>query len=139
KALNDFKPDLVAIPGWSSTGALAALGWTRRRSIPAILMSASTARDRRRRAWREKVKRRIVGLCSAGIAGGRLQSDYLAALSLPRHRIFEAYDSVDNDYFIRTSDASRRQAASLRRSLELPERYFLVSSRFVPKKNLPCL
>jgi len=45
QALDQAKPEVVFIPGWSSPAALAALGWCRRTGIPAIIMSASQRID----------------------------------------------------------------------------------------------
>lgn len=137
--LDTLNPDAVAIPGWSERGSLAALEWCRRKERPAIMMSASTAHDERRKWWKEALKRRIIGLCGAGLAGGRLQIDYLAQLGMSREQIFAGYDVVDNDYFSAGADAARRHATDIRKRMGLPPRYFLASARFVPKKNLACL
>src|ERR1035441_672915 len=51
--LDDLRPDAVAIPGWSSVAALAALGWCVRQAVPAVLMSESNLWDERRVAWKE--------------------------------------------------------------------------------------
>ena len=89
----------VAIPGWSFKGALAALRWSVNNQVPAITMSESNAWDEPRKSWREAVKRRVVGLCSAGLVGGTPQAEYLEQLGMRRDRIFPGYDAVDNGYF----------------------------------------
>jgi glycosyltransferase involved in cell wall biosynthesis len=99
-------------------------------------MSESTAWDERRRWWKERVKQRLVGLCSAALVGGRPHADYLASLGMPRERIFPGYDAVDNGHFTTGADAARHEAAAVRRRLGLPTHYFLASARFIPKKNL---
>ena len=138
-ALDEARPEVVAVPGWSSRGALAALRWCCRTRTPAVLLSESTAADERRVWWKELVKRRIVRLCQAALVGGSLQRDYVVRLGMPPARVFLGYDVVDNDHFHLGAAAARDRAAELRQRLELPERYFLASSRFVPKKNLPAL
>ena len=134
--LSTLRPDVVAIPGWSHRGALAALLWCQRRHIPAILMTESTARDAARRPWKEAVKRRIVARFSAALAGGEAHIAYLRELGMPPERVFDGYDVVDNDHFACAAEATRRRPAAARRRLGLPERYFLASCRFVEKKNL---
>ena len=134
--LDEEMPDAVAVPGWASAGALSALDWCRRRRRPAIIMSESTAMDERRVAWKEWIKRRIVRLAAGGLVGGRPHRDYMRSLGLPDQRIFEGYDVVDNGYFEAGADSVQAQGDALRASLELPEHYFLASSRFVEKKNL---
>lgn len=135
--LDQIDPAVVAVPGWATPLAYGALRWCVDRGRPAVVMSESTAGDTPRRAIQESVKRQIVGLFSGGLVGGKPQADYLASLGMPRERIFDGYDVVDNDYF---ADAKRRvigvQASVIRKRVGLPENYFLASARFIEKKNL---
>lgn len=137
-ALEQARPSAVAVPGWTDRAALAAILWCMRpdRRTPVVVMSASTVRDAPRVWWKEWIKRRIVGLCGAGLAGGTLQTEYLAQLGMPVARIFTGYDVVDNEHFAAGAETARREAATLRARLALPERYFLACNRFVEKKNL---
>jgi glycosyltransferase involved in cell wall biosynthesis len=135
-ALEESRPEAVAIPGWSDRGALATLRWCGRQGVPVVVMSESTAWDERRVWWKELIKRRVVKLCQAGLVGGSRHVDYLAQLGMQRERIMTGYDVVDNDHFEKGAKAAREQAAKVRQRLGLPERYFLACSRFVAKKNL---
>jgi glycosyltransferase involved in cell wall biosynthesis len=85
------------------------------------------------------MKRRVVGLCSAGLAGGTPQADYLTELGLPADHVFVGYDVVDNGYFQGKAAEARRQRAEVRRKYALPENYFVACSRFGEKKNIPWL
>ena len=138
-ALAAAKPSVVVVPGWSDAGALAALEWSIRNNVPAIVMSESTAWDEPRVAWKEWTKRRLVGLCSAGLAGGTPHAEYLIQLGLPRENISLGYDAVDNNYFAANAAAARANPSAVRRQHGLPENYFLASARFIEKKNLPRL
>ena len=139
KTLDEQQPAAVAIPGWSEKGALAALSWCLQAGRPAIVMSESQTSDQERSWSKETIKRRVIGLCASGLAGGRPQVDYLAALGMPRERIFTGYGVVDNAYFAQRADAARRDAAAVRARLNLPERFFVACNRFIEKKNLPRL
>jgi len=99
-------------------------------------MSESNAFDDKRYALAELVKRIVVSLFSAGLAGGQLQREYLITLGLARNRVFTGYDVVDNEYFATNAARVRENQTAFRRELKLPEKYFLASARFVPKKNL---
>ena len=136
KGLDDCRPAAVAIPGWADMVAFGALQWCGARAVPAIMMSETTQWDESRRVWKEWVKRRLVRMCAAGLVGGRPHAEYLEHLGVPRRNIFQGYDAVDNDYFVRESAAARKQAQAIRSRLELPENFFLASARFVEKKNL---
>jgi glycosyltransferase involved in cell wall biosynthesis len=138
-ALDCAAPSAVFIPGWATAAALAALTWCLRNWRHAIVMSESTAQDDRRRWHKEIIKKRVVRLFSAGLVGGQLHADYLTALGMPRAMIFPGYDVVDNDYFAHAAAAARQDEAATRATFKVPAAYFLASSRFIPKKNLPGL
>jgi glycosyltransferase involved in cell wall biosynthesis len=136
KQLRSIKPAAVAIPGWSHKAALAALQWCLQADVPAVVMSDSNLFDVPRHWWREGIKKRLVQLYSAGFAAGTAQARYLEYLGLRPDQISIGYDAVDNEYFGTGAAQSRRESASLRFKLRLPERYFLASARFVPHKNI---
>ena len=139
KALCEADPEVAMIPGWGTPASLIALEWCLRNRRPAVVMSESNAFDEKRYAFTESIKRIVVSLFSAGLAGGQLQMEYLIVLGLPRDRVFTGYDVVDNEYFRRKAEEVRSHASEARRKYGLPEKYFLASARFVPKKNLPTL
>lgn len=136
RTLDEIRPQVVVVPGWSSADALSALGWCVHNRIPAVVMSESTAWDEKRVSWKEWIKSRLVKLCAAGFAGGTPHADYLAQLGLPRKNIFLGYDVVDNTHFAAQADFIRGQAEANRKLHGLPQKYFLASARFVEKKNL---
>jgi glycosyltransferase involved in cell wall biosynthesis len=135
-ALDAADPAVVCITGWSHSEALAMLLWARERGRPVVLMSESTAHDATRSFVREAIKRHIVGLCDVALVGGKAQRRYVESLGMPSDRVFIGYDAVDNDFFARGAAAARADAAAVRATFGLPERYFLASCRFIAKKNL---
>jgi hypothetical protein len=102
-------------------------------------MTESGAGDKSRSRSSEWIKTKVLTLCPAALAGGSRHRDYLLELGLKRDRIFLGYDAVDNDYFEYGAQAARTNAGGIRASLSLPEKYFLASARFLPKKNLVTL
>lgn len=131
--LDEIRPDVVCVSGWGLEVSLAAMKWAAARSVPIVMLSESNEFDEVRSNIKEWIKRRLVGLCSAGLAGGSPQADYLQKLGLPRERVFKGYDIVDNDYFARES---AKALGCRREQLGLPQRYFLACARFGKKKNL---
>lgn len=137
RALDESGCNIVALNGWSVREARAALGWRRAaRGRRAVLMSETKRDDGPRYWWKEWVKRRFVARCDTALVGGRVQADYLGQLGLDRDRIFTGYDAVDNAYFEAGAEVARRSAEELRRRYRLPDRYFLVCTRFLPRKNV---
>ncbi|MBL8552329.1 MAG: glycosyltransferase family 4 protein [Hyphomonadaceae bacterium] len=135
-ALDEHRPDVLAVPGWAQHYALAMLEWARRHRVPAIMMSDSQEIDYPRTAIGEWIKRRVVRTCSAALVAGRRHIDYVEKLGLPRAHAFTGYDVVDNDHFSAGAARVHASGALSRIGLSLPEHYFLASARFVVTKNL---
>lgn len=141
EVLTAFRPDVVALSGWAFLADLVALKFCRRNGIPTICMSETNPWDFARHPVLEKAKKGIVAHFSAGITTSQSQMAYLTGLGLPEEAVFSGYNVIDNDYF-RSSAARWRNASSFppAKARDLPVdsrgRYFLASSRFVPKKNL---
>jgi glycosyltransferase involved in cell wall biosynthesis len=138
-AIDQTKPEVVAVNGWNNFGSLVAVNCCVQRGIPMVVMSESCRHDEPRTWWKEAVKRRIIGLYSAALVGGQRHAEYLAELGMPVDRIFTGYDVVDNDYFCERARQIRNRKSELRNVYGLPENYFLASARFIDKKNLPRL
>jgi 1,2-diacylglycerol 3-alpha-glucosyltransferase len=136
EALDQLRPQVVAIPGWSDPCSLAVLRWCQTHTVPAVMMSETTAWDDTRKWWKEGLKRRIVKLCRAGLVGGRAHAAYLAQLGMAPEKIFFGYDVVDNEHFAAGAATARSEEQAVRRKCGLPENYFLASARFIEKKNL---
>lgn len=139
QALERAAPDAIAIPGWADKAGLAALRWALRKAVPVVVMSESNEADHGRNVWRELIKRHIVGLCSAALAGGSRAAAYLAALGMPAERISIGYDVIDNGYFRQGAAAIRGDTSVARAALGLPERFFLTCCRLIDKKNIAFL
>jgi glycosyltransferase involved in cell wall biosynthesis len=135
-ALEQANPDVVAVNGWNNFGSLVAAKSCVRRGIPMVVMSESSRQDESRTWLKEAIKRRIVGLYSAGLVGGQYHVEYLVELGMSAERIFTGYDVVDNDYFERRVGEIRDSSVEIRKKYSLPENYFLASARFIEKKNL---
>ena len=136
EVLDVIRPDVVCVSGWGLSVSLVAMKWAAARSVPIVMLSESNEFDEARSPIKEFIKRRLVGLCSAGLAGGSPQADYLVKLGLPRERVFKGYDVVDNGFF---AEKSEELGA---RSLELGKEkgpFFFACARFGKKKNLPGL
>jgi glycosyltransferase involved in cell wall biosynthesis len=139
KALDEFGPEVVFIPGWSNKPALSALIWADAAGVPAILMSDSQAIDFRRSWWKEKIKRSLLIGFSGAIVAGKSHAAYAQQLGVDPQAIRHGYDVVDNKYFEEGAEAARASKVQVMQAYGLPEKYFIVSARFIEKKNLPLL
>lgn len=137
--LDRRRPDAVAVSGWASAESFGALIWARQNRVPVVVMAESQADDARRSRLREALKGHIVRSFDSALAGGYSTRSYLAGLGMGEDRITLGYNAVDNAHFSAGADGARAEDICLRARHGLPPRYFLASSRFVPKKNLPRL
>jgi glycosyltransferase involved in cell wall biosynthesis len=133
--LNDISTQVVAISGWDAPARIA-LQWCLESKTPTIMMSDSQEHDEPRVWWKEYIKRRIVRLTSAGFVAGTSHYAYFQSLGMVDEMIVKGCGVVDNNYFEQGAIAARQNHVFLRKQYSLPENYFLVSSRFVPKKNI---
>jgi glycosyltransferase involved in cell wall biosynthesis len=136
--LERLQPECVAVNGWGFAEARAAARWARARGRAVVLMSDSQERDAPRLWLKEAMKRLAVRRCDSALVAGRPHADYAARLGMDPARVVLGYDVVDNAHFVAGAAAARREAARLRGVLRLPERFWLVCARLVPKKNLVC-
>lgn len=133
RVMDDLRPDVVAVNGWSTSEALTTLSWAAERRVPVVMMSESTAWDFTREGLKEWVKQHLLQRALAGLVGGCAHTAYLVQLGMSESRIFSGYDVVDNDYFANSTNSLRLK----KRPNYLPNSaYFLASNRFIPKKNL---
>jgi len=171
EALDRLRPNAVAIAGWGTPDARAALSWCRKNGARAIVMSETRASDGARRWWREWLKARLIRRFDGALVGGKAHKEYLVQLGMPAEHIRTGYDVVDNQHFARESakwktkgqpEVGDRRSEAGDRSPRRPtgegaarpkvaveseewrvareegerEPYFLVSSRFIERKNL---
>jgi glycosyltransferase involved in cell wall biosynthesis len=134
--LNELRPQVVAIPGWDAPASLIALWWCLETNTSTVLMSDSQEHDEPRVWWKEAIKGRVVKLHSSGFVGGTPHRAYLKSLGMEETRIVTGVDVVDNAFFSEGAETARKNVDSVRQRFSLPEQYFLVSCRFIQKKNL---
>jgi glycosyltransferase involved in cell wall biosynthesis len=137
--MNDIKPDVLVISGWSFPEALVLLDWANKRKVPAILLSDSQERDKKRIFYKEWLKKLRVRRFAAAYVAGKPHVDYVEKLGMPRERIWTGSCVVDNDYWASQKEKIIAVEELAREELRLPNRYFLTVARFIPKKNIPML
>ena len=135
-SLDSLQPDVIAINGYTIPESRAAIFWARKNRKAVVLTCDSNYFDAKRKWYREAVKKCIIRLCDAGLVGGSSAKDYMVRLGMQSDKIFLGYDAVDNEYFTSASNEVKSKESKLRKQHGLPDKYFLSSNRFIPKKNL---
>ena len=141
RALDELQPDAVGVSGYGMTDSRAALKWCRDHAAVRVLMTESKADDAPRTWWKELLKRHLVSRFSSALCGGSPHRAYLEQLGMKPELIFDRYDVVDNERFWQAAEAARANPEPFRGlpGLDNDQPYFLVSSRFIDRKNLPRL
>lgn len=139
RKLDELKPDVVGVSGYGMTDSRTALKWCRQNDALRILMTESKEDDAPRKWWIEMGKRRLVAQFDSGLCGGSPHRAYLEQLGMKPELIFDRYDVVDNESFWQAAEAARANSEPFRNlpGLDDDRPYFLVSSRFIERKNIP--
>jgi glycosyltransferase involved in cell wall biosynthesis len=135
-----FEPDVVVTLGYNTNYSVALCilkALTRRFAL--IYMSDSKADDGKRYAFKERLKRMLVGRFDAALVAGEKHRAYAQSLGVPMERSRIGFDVIDVDYFSRMAREAGSAAAEIRSRFTLPPRYVLCVSRFVARKNIDLL
>jgi glycosyltransferase involved in cell wall biosynthesis len=127
------------LPSYAPAAETALLIAAKLAGVRCVMMNESHAGTERATGWKKQIKGFLVKRFDAALVGGQPQKRYFAQLGIPKERIFTGYDAIDNDYFATAAASVREDAANQRKTLGLPDNYFLSLGRMVEKKNLSCL
>jgi len=137
RALTHTRPDVVLCGGYNYIAAWQALMWARKQQLPFLLWLESTVADQRKNfALVETLKRHFVARCRGFVVPGKASAEYLGKWGASSQAVFRAPNAIDNAFFFDQADRARKDAALLRHTLALPQRYFLFVGRLVPAKGV---
>jgi len=141
RVLDEMQPDAMGVSGYGMTDSRAALKWCRSHGTTRVLMTESKADDAPRQWWKELLKRFLVSQFGSALCGGSPHRAYLEQLGMKPDLIFDRYDVVDNERFRHAAGEARQNPDRHRHlpglaDVEESSPYFLVSSRFIERKNL---
>jgi 1,2-diacylglycerol 3-alpha-glucosyltransferase len=136
-SLTAAAPDAILCGGYNYAASWQALAWARSRNVPFLLWSESHLHElRRSNALVEFLKTEFLSRCQGFIVPGQAAHQYLVAHKVKPHIIFNAPNAVDNDLFAVAAARARMNQETLRKDLNLPERYFLFAGRLVREKGV---
>jgi glycosyltransferase involved in cell wall biosynthesis len=135
-ALTQARPQVVVCVGYADREIHHAAWWALRHGVPLVTCSDSTYDDEPRIWAKEAFKRQVLSVFDAALVSGSRAQRYLETLGMNGEGRFQPWDVVDNGHFERGANAARSAPDAVRSRLNLPDRYFLCTARFVPKKNL---
>jgi glycosyltransferase involved in cell wall biosynthesis/GT2 family glycosyltransferase len=143
-ALNDIRPDVVVVSGWSTFAAQGAIAWCRLRDVPYLLVVESHD-EGPRAGWRRAVKDTVVPGVVANAAGvlvtGTLARNSMVARGASAERVRVFANTVDVEEFGATASELASRRAELRSALgaEADDVVVLSVARLAPEKGLDVL
>jgi glycosyltransferase involved in cell wall biosynthesis len=143
-ALDDSRPDVVVVSGWSQFASQAAIAWCRRRHVPYVLLVSShdaVERSAWRRAVRAPVVPRVVRGAWGAFALGTLSRESLVANGADPDRVRLFANTIDVRGWSERADGLEVRRAELRAGLGLAPADVAVLSvaRLAPEKGLDTL
>jgi len=136
-ALRRASPAAILCGGYNYIASWQSMWWARRNHVPFFLWAESTADDlRRSNPLLESLKNNFLRSSNAFVVPGKSSFAYLRGYGAPEEMIYTAPNAVDIEFFGQEAEKARDDAATLRRTLHLPARYFLFVGRLVPEKGV---
>jgi len=123
------KDIILFVPGWSDFCHYVSFVYSYIFGLRLIVATDSNFTDCKRNFFYEYIKRSLLMGASGLLSAGTLSKQYLILLGIPRWKIREPWDVVDNSFF--------RSQSNLRNLSE--KNYILCVSRNLEKKNIPFL
>jgi glycosyltransferase involved in cell wall biosynthesis len=143
-ALEELRPDVVVVSGWSTFAAQAAVAWCRLRDVPYVLVVESHDEDPRP-GWRRTVKNTVVPPVVANASGvlvtGTLARNSMIARGASAEHVRVFANTVDVEEFgaHATQLASRRPELRSALGAAAEDVVVLSVARLAPEKGLDVL
>jgi glycosyltransferase involved in cell wall biosynthesis len=144
RELEDSRPDIVVIAGWSTFAAQSAFAWCRARGVPYVLVVESNDADPRP-GWRRAVKGAVVPPFVRGaervLAIGALARESVLARGADPERVSWFANTVDAPWFAEEAERLRERREELRAAMGAGDDDIVVLSiaRLAPEKGLDTL
>jgi glycosyltransferase involved in cell wall biosynthesis len=143
-ALNEARPDVVVVSGWSTFAAQGAIAWCRVRGVPYVLVVESHD-EGPRPGWRRRVKGtvvpRVVANASGVLVTGTLARNSMVARGARAERVRIFANTIDVEEFAAAAQRLAPSQAEARAALgaEPDDLVVLSVARLAPEKGLDVL
>ena len=140
RALEQARPEVVVVSGWSTFTSQATIAWCRARGVPYVLVVESHD-EGPRAGWRRRVKGavvpRVVGAASGALVTGTLARRSMVARGAPPARVRVFANTIDVEEFGREAERLAASRSELREAFGAGDDDVLVLSvaRLAPEKG----
>jgi glycosyltransferase involved in cell wall biosynthesis len=143
-ALEEARPDVVVVSGWSTFAAQGTIAWCRARGVPYVLVVESHDEGPRpgwRRTVKDTVVPRVVGSASGVLVTGTLARDSMVDRGAAPERVRVFANTIDVEEFGKRAVELGPRRGELRAALGAGDEDVVVLSvaRLAPEKGLTTL
>lgn len=134
--INQFKPDVINLPGYYEPAMNIVLFYCRLRGIKVVISSDSTEGDNVNIWWREAIKSFIVSKAHGFFCYGSKSAEYIYKLGMKPKHILVANNSVDNEKVQTVYDEALTKRDTSKKNYNLRKYNFIYVGRLIAFKNL---
>lgn len=134
--INQFKPDVINLPGYYEPAMNIVLFYCRLRGIKVIISADSTEGDNANIWWREAIKSFIVKKAQGFFCYGSKSAEYIYKLGMKPKHILVANNAVDNQKVVEVYNEAIKQKERNKKNYNLRKYNFIYVGRLIAIKNL---
>ncbi len=139
RALERLRPDVVIAPATPFPSGMAAVRYCLDRGKLSVMMDDAWELSDRRGFIISATKKIIHRNIDAAFIPAPTHASYYIEKGFPPERIVFGVDAVDNDFYSSGADHAHQNAESLRRTFNLPAKFFVFVGRFIQRKGIATL
>ncbi|SEJ19108.1 Glycosyltransferase involved in cell wall bisynthesis [Dyadobacter sp. SG02] len=137
RVFDEYRPDVLNITGYFDWAQVLLMFYARWKGVQVVISSESSSADHNRSAWKEWIKKVIVGRASAFFCFGKTSAEYLESLGVQKSAIKTRNAAVIDEQVIRQRyDEAKAELATAEKRIS---RKFVYVGRLAPEKNLNTL
>lgn len=139
RIFNEYRPDVLNITGYFDWAQVLLMFYARRKGVKVVISSESSSADHNRSAWKERIKKVILGRANAFFCFGETSAKYLESLGVAKSAIRVRNAAVIDEQVIRNRyDETKRELAA-QAGANPVSRKFVYVGRLASEKNLTTL
>lgn len=139
RIFNEYQPGVLNITGYFDWAQVLLMFYARWKGVKVVISSESSSADHNRSAWKEWIKKVIVGRANAFFCFGETSAKYLESLGVAKSAIRVKNAAVIDEQVIRNRyDGTKRELAASA-GADPVSRKFVYVGRLAPEKNLTTL
>jgi glycosyltransferase involved in cell wall biosynthesis len=139
RIFNEYRPDVLNITGYFDRAQVLLMFYARWKGVKVVISSESSSADHNRSAWKEWIKKVIIGRANAFFCFGETSARYLESLGVAQSAIRVRNAAVIDEQVIRNRyDETKRELAA-DAALNPVARKFVYVGRLASEKNLTTL